>query len=173
MSRDQLQLNEANDIHMNAEISLKELCIPPASTVPHSVQTGSFSHWGQGVELSRVPSTFCCCCYFLQRVHSYLTHPFILRKEGAPVCVACNAVITVIHISCWMCWFVGDYKEIFRREIFVFTLSGRDSGNNFWFFARDWYVLQNVKCVEVMFVWSVLKELFKFLCGMFYNLFNE
>ena len=30
--------------------------------------------------------------------HSYLTHSFILRKEEAPVCVACNAVITVIHI---------------------------------------------------------------------------
>ena len=31
-------------------------------------------------------------------VHSYLTHSFILRKEEAPVCVACNAVITVKHI---------------------------------------------------------------------------
>ena len=27
--------------------------------------------------------------------HSYLTHSFILREEEAPVCVACNAVITV------------------------------------------------------------------------------
>ena len=30
--------------------------------------------------------------------HSYLTHSFILRKEEVPVCVACNAVITVKHI---------------------------------------------------------------------------
>ena len=30
--------------------------------------------------------------------HSYLTHSFILRKEEAPVCVACNTVITVKHI---------------------------------------------------------------------------
>ena len=30
--------------------------------------------------------------------HSYSTHSFILRKEQAPVCVACNAVITVKHI---------------------------------------------------------------------------
>ena len=30
--------------------------------------------------------------------HSYLTHSFILRKEEAAVCVACNAVITVKHI---------------------------------------------------------------------------
>ena len=30
--------------------------------------------------------------------HSYLTHSFILRKEEAPVCVACNTVITVKYI---------------------------------------------------------------------------
>ena len=30
--------------------------------------------------------------------HSYLTHSFILRKKEAPVCVACNTVITVKHI---------------------------------------------------------------------------
>ena len=30
--------------------------------------------------------------------HSYLTYSFILRKEEAPVCVACNAIITVKHI---------------------------------------------------------------------------
>ena len=30
--------------------------------------------------------------------HSYLTHSFILRKEEAPVFVACKAVITVTHI---------------------------------------------------------------------------
>ena len=34
--------------------------------------------------------------------HSYLTHSFILRKEDAPVCVACNVVLTVkkILIEC-------------------------------------------------------------------------
>ena len=30
--------------------------------------------------------------------HFYLTHSFILRKEEAPVCVACNAVITMKHV---------------------------------------------------------------------------
>ena len=29
---------------------------------------------------------------------SYLTHSFILRKEEAPVCVACNVALTVKHI---------------------------------------------------------------------------
>ena len=30
--------------------------------------------------------------------HSYLTNSFVFRREEAPVCVACNAVITVEHI---------------------------------------------------------------------------
>ena len=30
--------------------------------------------------------------------HSYLTHSFILRKGEAPVCVACNVVLTIKHI---------------------------------------------------------------------------
>ncbi|WP_419609434.1 RNase H family protein, partial [Thiolapillus sp.] len=30
--------------------------------------------------------------------HSHLTHSFILRKEEAPVCVACDVVLTVKHI---------------------------------------------------------------------------
>ena len=37
----------------------------------------------------------------LNRLHtgrSYLTHSFILTKEEFPVCVACNAVLTVKHI---------------------------------------------------------------------------
>ena len=53
----------------------------------------------------RVSFTLCSFVYkttlFLNRLHighSYLTHSFILRKEEAPVCVACNAVITVKHI---------------------------------------------------------------------------
>ena len=40
--------------------------------------------------------------------HSYLTHSFILRKEEASVCVACNAVITVKHILIERAYFVGD-----------------------------------------------------------------
>ena len=30
--------------------------------------------------------------------HSYLTHSFVLRREEAPGCVACNAIIIVNHI---------------------------------------------------------------------------
>ena len=45
--------------------------------------------------------------------HSYLTHSFFLRKEEAPVCVACDAVITVKHtlIEC------ADMLEI-RKKYF-------------------------------------------------------
>ena len=54
--------------------------------------------------------------FFLYRLHigqSYLTHSFILRREEAPVCVACNAVITIkrILIEC------ADVLEI-RNEYF-------------------------------------------------------
>ena len=40
--------------------------------------------------------------------HSYFTHSFIFRKEEAPICVACNAVITVKHILIERAYFVGD-----------------------------------------------------------------
>ena len=30
--------------------------------------------------------------------HSYFTHSFILRKEEAPVCVACNTALTIKHL---------------------------------------------------------------------------
>ena len=43
-------------------------------------------------------------------------------------------------------------RKKYFEEIFLFTLSERDSGNNFSFPARDWCVLQNMKCVKVMLV---------------------
>ena len=51
--------------------------------------------------------------YRLHIGHSYLTHSFTLREEEAPVCVACNAVITVkqILIEC------ADLLEI-RKKYF-------------------------------------------------------
>ena len=60
--------------------------------------------------------------------HFYLTYSFILRREEAPVCVACGAVK---HILIECADLLEIRKGIFRREIFVFTLSERDSGNNF------------------------------------------
>ena len=50
--------------------------------------------------------------------HSYLTHSFILRKEEASVCVACNAVITVTHILI-VC---VDWLEIKKKERSLYSL---------------------------------------------------
>ena len=49
--------------------------------------------------------------------HSYLTHSFILRKE-APVCVACNVVLTVKHILI-ECADLLEIRKIFRRDICI------------------------------------------------------
>ena len=51
--------------------------------------------------------------------HSYLTHSFILRKEEAPVCVACNAVIAVKHIlvEVQICWRL-EKKYFEERSLF-------------------------------------------------------
>ena len=48
--------------------------------------------------------------------HSYLTHSFILRKEEAPVCVACNAVITVKHILIECADLLEIRKKYFKKR---------------------------------------------------------
>ena len=48
--------------------------------------------------------------------HSYLTHSFILRKEEVPVCVACNAVITVKHIFIECADLVEIRKKYFEER---------------------------------------------------------
>ena len=66
------------------------------------------------------------------------------------MCVACNAVITVKHILI-ECADLLEIRKKYFLEKFVFTLSECDSGNNFLFLARDWCILQNMKCVKEMF----------------------
>ena len=92
--------------------------------------------------------------------HSYLTHSFILRWEEAPICVACDAVIIVKHILI-ECANLLEIRKKYFEEKSLYSLSECDSGNNYWLSARDRRVLQNIKCVKVMFVWSVFKELCK------------
>ena len=56
---------------------------------------------------------------FLNRLHighSYLTHSFILRREEAPVCVACGAVITVKHILIGCADFLEIRKKHFEER---------------------------------------------------------
>ena len=59
--------------------------------------------------------------------HSYLTHSFILRKEEAPVCVACNTAVTIKHILIECADLLEIRKKIFRTEVFVFILSECES----------------------------------------------
>ena len=53
--------------------------------------------------------------------HSYLTHSFILRKEEVPVCVACNAVITVKHILI-ECVDVLEIRKKYFKERSLYSL---------------------------------------------------
>ena len=48
--------------------------------------------------------------------HSYLTHSFILRKEEAPVCVACNAVITIKHVLIECADLLEIRKKYFKEK---------------------------------------------------------
>ena len=48
--------------------------------------------------------------------HSYLTHSFILRKEEASVCIACNAVITVKHILIECAGLLEIRKKYFEEK---------------------------------------------------------
>ena len=107
---------------------------------------------------------------------SLLFDTFLYFEKGRGSClrcVACGAVITVKHTLIEYADLLEIKKKYFRREISVFTLSERDSGSNFWFLARNWCVLENVRSVKIMLVWNVFKSCVKFLCGTFYNLFNE
>ena len=72
--------------------------------------------------------------------HSYLTHSFILRKEEAPVCVACNAAITVKHILIECVDLLGIRKKYFGDKS-LYSLFG----NVFPEIIFDWSVLQNMK----------------------------
>ena len=62
--------------------------------------------------------------------HSYLTRSFILRKGEAPVCVACNAVITVKHILIECADLLKIRKKYFEERS-LYSLLERDSRNNF------------------------------------------
>ena len=53
--------------------------------------------------------------------HSHLTHSFILRKEEAPVCVACNVVLTVRHILI-ECTDLLEIRNKYFEEDFLYLL---------------------------------------------------
>ena len=65
-----------------------------------------------------------------------------MRKEEAPVCVSCNAVITVKHILI-KCVDLLEIRKKYFEEKPLYSLFRN---------VKDWCVLQNMKCVKVMFV---------------------
>ena len=54
--------------------------------------------------------------------HSYLTHSFNLRREEAPVCIACGAVITVKHILI-ECADLLEIRKKYFEERSLYSLS--------------------------------------------------
>ena len=48
--------------------------------------------------------------------HSYLTHSFLLRKEEAPVCVACNVVLTVKYVLIECADLLETRKKYFEEK---------------------------------------------------------
>ena len=55
----------------------------------------------------------------LTRLHigrSYLTHSFILRKEEAPICVACNTALTIKHILIECADLLEVWKKYFKQK---------------------------------------------------------
>ena len=58
--------------------------------------------------------------YFISSV-PLITHSFILRKEEAPVCVACTAVITVKHILI-ECVDVLEIRKKYFKERSLYSL---------------------------------------------------
>ena len=83
--------------------------------------------------------------------HSYLTHSFILRKEEAPVCVACYAVITVKHVLT-ECADLLEIRKKYFEERSLYSLFRNVIPEIIFYFLREIGVyLQNVKCVKEMF----------------------
>ena len=83
--------------------------------------------------------------------HSYLTHSFILRKEEAPVCVACNTVITVKHILI-ECADLLEIRKKYFEEKSLYSLFQNVIPEIIFDFLREIGVLQNIKCAKEMFV---------------------
>ena len=82
-----------------------------------------------------------------------MTHSFILTKEEAPVCVECNAVITVKHILIECADLLEFRKKYFEgRPLHALFRNVIPEKKKKKILSRDWCVLQNKKCVKEMFV---------------------
>ena len=68
--------------------------------------------------------------------HSYLTHSFILRKEEAPICVACNVVLTVKHILIECADLLETRNEYFEEK-YLYSLFRNVIPEAFFDFLRE------------------------------------
>ena len=82
--------------------------------------------------------------------HSYL-FLFTLRKEEAPICVACNVVLTVKHILTECADLLETRKKYFEEKS-LYSLFRNVIPEVIFDFLREIGVLQNIKCVKVLFV---------------------
>ena len=75
-----------------------------------------------------------------------------MRKEEAPVCVACNAVITVEHILI-ECADLLEIRKKYFEERSLYSLFRNVIPERIFDFLREIGVFyKNKKCVKVMFV---------------------
>ena len=77
-----------------------------------------------------------------------------MRKEEASVCVACNAVITVKHISI-ECADLLEFRKKDFEEKSLYSLFRNVIPEIIFDFLREsvfFFFLQNMKCVKEMFV---------------------
>ena len=87
--------------------------------------------------------------------HSHLTHSFILRKQEAPVCVACNAIIPVKQVLIEYADLLEIRKKYFE-ETSLYTLFRNVIPEIIFDFLREIGVFHKI--------WSVLRQC---LCEVF------
>ena len=76
---------------------------------------------------------------FLNRLHighSYFIHSFILRKEEAPVCVACNTALTIKHILIECADLLEVRKKYFEQKS-LYSLFWNVSHEIIFYFLRE------------------------------------
>ena len=84
--------------------------------------------------------------------HSYLTHSFILRREEAPVCVACGADITVKY-TLIECANLLEIRKKYFEERSLYLLFRNVIPEIIFDFLRETGVFYKIlKCVKEMFV---------------------
>ena len=96
-----------------------------------------------------------------------------MRKEEAPVCVACNAVITVKHILI-ECADLLEIRKKYFEERSLYSLFRNVIPEIMFDFLRETGVVYKIcsvlrKCLCEEF----LKSCLIFLCRTFFNLYNE